>query len=247
MYTRGVRLRLALAFVLVVFNASAQPLPTPPPPPPVRVVQPKNTEPLRLSDVPHLPPLEHPVEITVASSIPAATSWLSGGPSFGEVPLGEKISLARAAAGPASFESREVLKTAVNSWQTYLRLDLQVPGASATLTRDGEDIAVASGELAPNASGFSHFLLWDEPVATSLLLQIPPSTLNNPAALETVLTDLFAWGGGQQLYSVNIVMSPNLPFDQEILRGHAWFNRVYQAYFGPDLTVSGAYDRAQPG
>lgn len=229
MYTRGVRLRLALALVIVLPSAHAQ-RPTKSLPP--------------LNPFNPAPPLERPIWIRIVPSVPAPVSRQNDGPSFDEVPLHEKLTLAAQATGPQSDESRAALESARELWQRILNLDLPAPSETGTLTRAGEDVAVGQGWLATNARGFSRYLMWDDPIATSLLIEVPGPTLTNPAVLEKLMTGLVAWGQGH-LYSIEIAMSPGPPGKGHVFRGWASLDIVQQMNLGPALTASGAYDGAQ--
>ena len=174
-----------------------------PPPPPVKAAPPATT-PARItvSGGPFVP-LARPVTLKVVSSIskrdassPGGIDW--PGIDYGEVPLPQKLELIRTASSPASSpEAAGVVQSATKLCERYLKLTLPAPDSTATLTHGDEDVAVARWQFANHPQGMSRVLLWDEPVATSVLIEMPASTLTQPAPLEEFLTGLFAWGANR--------------------------------------------------
>jgi hypothetical protein len=181
--------------------------------------------------------LAHPVQIHTVDSLSA--------PPKGDVPLPEKLALARNAGVPASSpEANGVLESATKLCRKFVKLDLSNFDSKLILTRTGEDVLVSWGHLSGDPQGISNFLLWDEPVSTSLLLQIPPQKLQTPALLEDLLAGMFIWGEGN-LESVFIDWSAATHPGQEALRGSAFFRVIHQVNVERELTISGYSDGAE--
>jgi hypothetical protein len=163
------------------------------------------------------------------------------GISYKEVPLPMKIALARSATGPAnSPEAAGVLDAAGRLSRKFLNVELPMPDSSATLTHNGEDIAVAMWRPT-RAQVVAPILLWDDPVSSTLVSSIPSTAMRNPNQLEELLTGLFVWGAEESEW-LAIKLNAQPQTEGEILQGSAGFHRVYQMYVGPELTVSGYVD-----
>ncbi len=131
-----------------------------------------------------------------------------------------------------------MLESARKLCRRFVKLELPSPDSTAILTHAGEDVLVSWGRFYGDSGGISSFLLWDDPVSTSLLLQVPRQTLETPAPLEDLLTGMFAWGE-ENLESVFIDLSPTTPTGRECIRGMGFFRVVREVALGPQLTISG--------
>jgi hypothetical protein len=102
-------------------------------------------------------PLARPVTIRMVQASPEQK------PSTYTTTFPTKIALARSAAGSAnSPEASGVLDAAGKLSHKFLNVELPMPDFSATLTHNGEDIAVATWRPAC-AQVVAPILLWDDP------------------------------------------------------------------------------------
>jgi hypothetical protein len=180
-------------------------------------------------------PLADPVIIRVLASLPETHD-------SAEVPIPEKLAVARNPGRPAdSVEVRSVLESATQLCRRFIKLDLPSPESTFVLTHDSEDVLVSQGSFQDNAAGISRYLLWDDPVSTSLMMQVSPSILKAPVLLEALLKGMLAWGEGN-LQSVGINWSASVPQGAEILRGSSHFCILRQMAVRPELTAAGYAD-----
>lgn len=206
--------------------------------PPKTAVAVRTPAPITLIGVDCSAPPADPVIIHVLASLPEPND-----PT--EVPIPEKLALARTASRPAhSAEAQSVLARAIQLCRRFIKLDLPSPESTVLLTHDGEDVLASQGSLQNNMAGISRYLLWDDPVSTSLLLQVPLSKLQTPVLLEALLRGMLAWGEGY-LQSVGINWSASVPQGGEILRGASHFCILRQVFVKPELTVTGYADGYQ--
>ena len=125
------------------------------------------------------------------SSLDAAKD--GGGPAAKEVPLREKLTLARAATTSAfsSQEAEAVIETALRT--NELKFALPRPESTAILTHAGEDIVIASGRFEDQPQGITNYILWNEPASESLLLRVPPDAIRTADGVQRLLSAILDW------------------------------------------------------
>jgi hypothetical protein len=131
------------------------------------------------------------VIVLPASSVDAAKE--GSGLAFKEVPLRDKLTLARNATTPAfsSPEAQAVIDTALRTKE--FKFALPPPDATVILTNDGEDIVVARGRFQQQTEGITNYVLWNEPASESLLLQVPVDAVQTTASVVQLLSAIFEW------------------------------------------------------
>jgi hypothetical protein len=138
--------------------------------------------------------------------------------SYKEVPLVEKLALARKATTPASssMEARTVIETALKT--TRFTFTLPPPDSSAILTHAGEDIVIARGQFPDAPEGIRSYVLWNEPASESLLLEVAAQELRTRESVQRLLTRVFEWDPHGRLSLALAVASPRSD-GVEFLRG----------------------------
>jgi len=236
--------------LLFICSTLAQEPAAPPPPvheyPKAKAATPQR---IRLNEADPFVPLAHPTVIRVVQSFPRQELPTYSPPgidlqgiSYGEVPLVKKLELIRGAQFPSSSpEASNVINSARKFCSRFVNVAIPEADSIAILTHDGEDVAVAGLKFVNRSLGISNAWLWDEPVATSLLIQVPSTTLSRAPALEQFMNDLFTWRpNGLSSVALELLCLPRAR--EECLRGHGWFHILRQVNIGPELTISGFMD-----
>jgi hypothetical protein len=124
------------------------------------------------------------------------------GVAYKDASVSEMLTLTRSATAPASStEAKGVLAAAIQI-PSFFTFALPAPDSTAVLTHAGEDILIARGRLKAGPAGITNFLLWNEPVSTSLLLEIPPKALQTPEGVEDLFSHAFHLGGTSDFQTI---------------------------------------------